>query len=54
MTAEQNTLLDRRLVEEAVNPGNPEVLDEIAKGELPWPHAPGSGPSATGSLTSHG
>lgn len=34
MTAEQNKLLVRRLVEEAVNPGNPEVLDEIAKGEF--------------------
>ncbi len=34
MTAEQNKLLVRRLVEEAVNPGNPEVLDEIARGEF--------------------
>ena len=34
MTAEQNKLLIRRLVEEAVNPGNPEVLDEIADGEF--------------------
>lgn len=34
MTAEQNRLLVRRLVEEAVNPGNPEVLEEIAKGEF--------------------
>ncbi len=34
MTAEQNKLLVRRLVEEAVNPGNPEVLDEIAKREF--------------------
>jgi predicted ester cyclase len=34
MTAEQNTLLVRRLVEEAVNPGNLEVLDEVAVGEF--------------------
>lgn len=34
MTAEQNKLLVRRLVEEAVNPGNLEVLDEIAEGEF--------------------
>src|SRR6267154_400418 len=34
MTAEQNKLLVRRLVEEAVNPGNLDVLDEVAKGEF--------------------
>jgi predicted ester cyclase len=34
MTAEQNKLLVRRLVEEAVNPGNPDVLDEVATGEF--------------------
>ena len=34
MTAEQNKLLVRRLVEEAVNPGNLAVLDEVAKGEF--------------------
>ena len=34
MTAEQNKLLVRRLVEEAVNPGNLEVLDKVAKGEF--------------------
>jgi hypothetical protein len=34
MTAEQNKLLIRRLIEEAVNPGNPEVLDEVATGEF--------------------
>ena len=34
MTAEQNKLLVRRLVEEAVNPGNLDVLDDIAKGEF--------------------
>jgi predicted ester cyclase len=34
MTAEQNELLIRRLVEEAVNPGNLEVLDAIAGGEF--------------------
>ena len=34
MTAEHNKLLVRRLVEEAVNPGNLEVLDEIAEGEF--------------------
>ena len=34
MTAEQNKLLVRRLVEEAVNPGNLDVLDELAKGEM--------------------
>jgi predicted ester cyclase len=34
MTAEQNKLLVRRLVEEAVNPGNLDVLDELAEGEM--------------------
>lgn len=34
MTAEQNKLLVRRLVEEAVNPGNPDVVDEVATGEF--------------------
>jgi predicted ester cyclase len=34
MTAEQNKELVRRLVEDAVNPCNPDVLDEIAKGEF--------------------
>jgi predicted ester cyclase len=34
MTAEQNKELVRRLVEEAVNPGNLDVLDEIATGEF--------------------
>jgi len=34
MTAEQNKLLVRRLVEEAGNPGNLDVLDEVAKGEF--------------------
>jgi predicted ester cyclase len=34
MTAEQNKLLVRRLVEEAVNPGNLDVLDEVAEGEF--------------------
>ena len=34
MTAEQNKELVRRLVEEAVNPRNPDVLDEVAKGEF--------------------
>jgi predicted ester cyclase len=34
MTAEQNELLVRRLVEEAVNPRNLDVLDEVAKGEF--------------------
>jgi hypothetical protein len=34
MTAEQNKLLVRRLVEQAVNPGNPEVLDENSQGEF--------------------
>jgi len=34
MTAEQNKLLIRRLVEEAVNAGNLEVLDEVARGEF--------------------
>ena len=33
MTAEQNKLLVRRLVEEVVNPGQ-SVLDEVAKGEF--------------------
>jgi predicted ester cyclase len=34
MTAEQNNLLVRRLVEEAVNPGNMDVLEEVANGEF--------------------
>jgi predicted ester cyclase len=34
MTAEQNKLLIRRLVEEAVNAGNLEALDEVARGEF--------------------
>jgi predicted ester cyclase len=34
MTATQNKLLVRRLVEEAVNPGNLRVLDEVAAGEF--------------------
>ncbi|HLK77672.1 MAG TPA: ester cyclase [Streptosporangiaceae bacterium] len=34
MTAEQNKLLVRRLVEEAVNPGNLAALDEVARGEF--------------------
>jgi|SRR5580700_10827363 predicted ester cyclase len=34
MTAEQNKLLVRRLVEEAVNPSNPQVLDQVAEGEF--------------------
>ena len=34
MTAEQNKLLVRRLVEEAVNPGNLEALDDVAGGEF--------------------
>ncbi len=34
MTAEQNKLLVRRLVEEAVNPGNLDVLDDVAEGEF--------------------
>jgi predicted ester cyclase len=34
MTAEQNKLLVRRLIEEAVTPGDPDVLDEVAKGEF--------------------
>jgi predicted ester cyclase len=34
MTAEQNKELVRRLVEEAVNRGNPDVLDEVAMGEF--------------------
>lgn len=52
MTAEQNKLLVRHLVEGAVNPGNLDVLDEVTTGSLPWPHAAGSGPSGTHSLTS--
>jgi hypothetical protein len=34
MTAEQNKVLVRRLVEEAVNSGNLDVLAEVAKGEF--------------------
>jgi predicted ester cyclase len=34
MTAEQNKELVRRLVEEAVNRGNPDVLEEVAMGEF--------------------
>lgn len=35
MTPEQNELLVRRLVEEAVNPGNLDALDEVAEGSSP-------------------
>ena len=34
MTAEQNKLLIQRLVQEAVNQGNPDVLAEVADGEF--------------------
>jgi hypothetical protein len=34
VTAEQNKLLIRRLIEKAVNADNLEVLDEVAKGEF--------------------
>jgi predicted ester cyclase len=34
MTAEQNKMLVRRLVEDAVNPRNPDVLDEVAQSEF--------------------
>jgi predicted ester cyclase len=34
MTADKNKLLVRRLVEEAVNPGNLQVLDEVAEGQF--------------------
>ena len=34
MTAEQDKELVRRLVEKAVNPRNPDVLDEVAEGEF--------------------
>jgi hypothetical protein len=34
MTAERNELLIRRLIEEAANPGNLEVLNEVAEGEF--------------------
>jgi predicted ester cyclase len=34
MTAEQNKALVRRLVEEAVNPGNLDALEEVATGEF--------------------
>jgi predicted ester cyclase len=34
MIAEHNKLLVRRLVEEAVNSGNPDVLDEVAEREF--------------------
>jgi predicted ester cyclase len=34
MTAEENKVLVRRLVEEAVNPRNLDVLDEVAEGEF--------------------
>jgi predicted ester cyclase len=34
MTAEEHKVLVRRLVEEAVNAGNLDVLDEIAQGEF--------------------
>jgi hypothetical protein len=37
--AEQNKLLVRRLVDEAVNRSNLDVLDELAEGET-WPAAP--------------
>jgi predicted ester cyclase len=34
MRAERNELLIRRLIEEAANPGNLEVLNEVAEGEF--------------------
>jgi predicted ester cyclase len=34
MTAEEHKVLVRRLVEEAVNAGNLDVLDEVAQGEF--------------------
>jgi predicted ester cyclase len=34
MTSDKNKLLVRRLVEEAVNPGNLQVLDEVAEGQF--------------------
>jgi predicted ester cyclase len=34
MTADKNKLLVRRLVDEAVNPGNLQVLDEVAGGQF--------------------
>lgn len=34
MTAQQNEALVRRLVEEAVNPGNLDALEEVATGEF--------------------
>jgi hypothetical protein len=41
MTAEEHKVLVRRLVEEAVNAGNLDVLDEVAQGEfavaIPFP-----------------
>jgi predicted ester cyclase len=37
MTADKNKLLLRRLAEEAVNPGNLQVLDEVAEGQFAAP-----------------
>jgi hypothetical protein len=34
ITAEQNKLLVQRLIDEAVNPSNLDVLDELAEGEF--------------------
>lgn len=52
MTAEQNKALVRRLVHEAVNPGNLDVLDEIAQSEFAAAARPGPDPSAIPFLTS--
>ena len=46
MTAEQNKVLVRRLAEEAVNPGNLDVLAEVARASSPRRHAAGPGRSA--------
>ena len=49
---EQNKLLVQRLIEEAFNPGNPDVLDEVAKGEFAVTARRWIGPDGTPSPTS--
>ena len=52
MTAGQNKVLVRRLVEEAINPGNLDVLDEVAQGAFAAAARRWVGPSAVPFLTS--
>jgi hypothetical protein len=47
VAAEQNKLLVRRLVEDEVNQGNLDVLDEVADGEIALAARQWIGPSGT-------